>query len=67
MKTGSLTGTERDALARLRRQIGLRETARQLGIGHCAAYRALRGQKIRPGTATQIRVGLAICACGGQS
>jgi hypothetical protein len=60
MGTVTLTTSERDAMDRLRRQIGMRATARQLSIGHMAAYRALSGRPIRPGTATQIRVGLAL-------
>ncbi len=62
MQTSSVTldTSEIQAIQRLRATVGMRETARRLGIGHDTAYRAVAGRNLYRGTVTQIRLGLAL-------
>lgn len=68
MQTSSvtLTAAEIAAIEKLRATVGMREAARQLGIGHDTAYRAVAGLSLYRGTATQIRIGLRLHTPSGQ-
>jgi DNA-binding phage protein len=56
-----LSTPEKQALAAFIAMRGHRQAAAALGIARMTIYRALEGQaSIRPGTATQIRLGLRL-------
>jgi len=62
MSASPLCPTDLAALEHLRDRIGMRPAARMLGIGIMSMYRACSSKPIRPGTATQIRLGVALAA-----
>ena len=64
MQTSSiiLTADEIQAIQRMRAQIGMRATARRLGVGADTLYRSVKKFPLYRGTATQIRLGLRLHA-----
>ena len=53
-----LTEHETARVQQLRAQVGMREAARRLRVGHDTLYRAVEGRTLYPSTAVAIRMAL---------